>query len=372
MSDRILAGTRKGVFIIDRGTDRWAVTHHAFPGVPAPSVLHDPRDGTLYAGLGHGHFGPKMHRSADGGANWEEIACPVYPERPEDSDDVDPWTKKPREWKTKELAILQAGHPDTPGRIYCGTIPGGLFRSDDRGDTWQLDRNLWNHPLRPEWFGGGTEYPSLHSVCVNPTDPNHVVVGISCGGVWVTRDGGESWNVKAKGMRANFMPPEKADYENNQDPHFVVQCAAKPEHFWTQHHCGIWRSTDDCESWVEITEAGPSTFGFAVAVHPNDSNTAWFVPADNDTFRIPVDGKVVVTRTRDGGKSFDVLTEGLPQEHAFDLTYRHALDIDVDGSGEQLAFGSTTGSLWVTDNGGDTWQTISQHLPPIYAVRFAK
>ena len=149
-----------------------------------------------------------------------------------------------------------------------------------------------------------------------------------------------------------------------------MQCPTQPEHFWTQHHCGIWRSTDDCESWQEITKAGPSTFGFAVAVHPNDSDTAWFVPANNDTFRIPVDGKVVVTRTRDGGKSFDVLTEGLPQDHAFDLTYRHALDID--GSGDRLAFGSTTGSLWVTENGGDAWQTISNNLPPVYAVRFVK
>ena len=112
----------------------------------------------------------------------------------------------------------------------------------------------------------------------------------------------------------------------------------------------------------------PSVFGFGVAVHPREPDTAWFVPAVKDECRVPVDGKVVAARTRDGGKSFEVLREGLPQEHAYDLVYRHALDIDE--SGDRLAFGSTTGGLWVTENQGDSWTAISTHLPPIYAVRF--
>jgi hypothetical protein len=120
--------------------------------------------------------------------------------------------------------------------------------------------------------------------------------------------------------------------------------------------------------WEEIKEAGPSTFGFAVVVQPDDPDTAWFVPAIKDEKRIPVDGKVVVTRTRDAGKTFETLHNGLPQEHAYDLVFRHALDIDQ--SGNRLAFGSTTGSLWVSEDQGDTWQTISTNLPPVYCVRF--
>ena len=150
----------------------------------------------------------------------------------------------------------------------------------------------------------------------------------------------------------------------------MVQCAAAPEVFWSQHHNGVFRTTNGLESWHEIPNVQPSVFGFAVAVHPRDPKTAWFVPAVKDVKRIPVEGKVVVSRTRDGGNSFDVLTRGLPQEHAYDLVFRHAMDID--GTGERLAFGSTTGSLWVSENGGETWQTISTHLPPIYAVRFEK
>ena len=129
-----------------------------------------------------------------------------------------------------------------------------------------------------------------------------------------------------------------------------------------------YRDGDGCDSWHEIEKAGPSTFGFPTVVHPTEADTAWFVPAIEDEQRVPVDGKLVVTRTRDGGKSFEVLSEGLPQKHAYDLVYRHALDIDE--SGERLAFGSTTGSVWVTENQGDRWSLVTAHLPPVYGVRF--
>ena len=195
------------------------------------------------------------------------------------------------------------------------------------------------------------------------------MVGVSCGGAWRTEDGGETWEVAANGMRANFMPPELAGDPDTQDPHRIVRCASAPDMLWTQHHCGIFRSTDNGDSWSEITEAGPSTFGFAVAVHPADPETAWFVPAISDEVRIPVDGRMVVTRTRDGGETFDVLTHGLPKDQAFDLVYRHAFD--VDASGEQLLMGSTTGNLWWTGNGGDSWTTLSTNLPPVHSVRFS-
>ena len=79
---------------------------------------------------------------------------------------------------------------------------------------------------------------------------------------------------------------------------------------------------------------------------------------------------MVVNRTRDGGRSFDTLTRGLPQEHAYDLVFRHALD--VDETGRRLTFGSSTGSLWVSEDGGDSWTAVSSNLPPVYAVRFEK
>jgi photosystem II stability/assembly factor-like uncharacterized protein len=148
----------------------------------------------------------------------------------------------------------------------------------------------------------------------------------------------------------------------------LVQCSGMPDVWWVQHHNGIFRSADAGAQWNEIAGVKPSAFGFAVAVHPRDADTAWFVPAVKDEKRYAADGRVVVNRTRDGGKTFETLTRGLPQEHAYDLVYRHALD--VDATGDRLAFGSTTGSLWVSENAGDSWQTLSSNLPPIHAVRF--
>jgi hypothetical protein len=195
-----------------------------------------------------------------------------------------------------------------------------------------------------------------------------MLVGLSCGGAWVTRDEGTNWSVHSAGMRANFMPPERAEDPNIQDPHAIVRCAAQPDVLWCQHHCGIWRSTDNAARWNEITDVPISNFGFAVAVHPHDGDTAWFVPAVSDECRVPVDAALVVNRTRDGGRSFETLHAGLPHADCYDLVYRHGLAVGSDG--HNLLMGSTTGSLWASDDSGDRWTTISSHLPPIYAVRF--
>jgi hypothetical protein len=149
-----------------------------------------------------------------------------------------------------------------------------------------------------------------------------------------------------------------------------VQCQSHPDTLWVQHHNGIFKSSDGAASWTEIKNVQPSVFGFAVAVHPRAPETAWFVPAIKDEKRIPAAGKIVVNRTTNGGTTFKTLTKRLPQKHAYDLVFRHALDIDE--TGERLAFGSTTGSLWVSEDGGDSWQTASNHLPPVHAVRFEK
>ena len=367
MSNRIYAATRKGLFTIDRGPSGWRVARAAFLGSTAGLVHRDARTGDVFTTLGHGHFGSKLHRSTDDGETWKEIAAPVFPKKPEGHSDKDGMGKE-LEWDLKAIWALASGGPNEPGALWAGTIPGGLFRSTDSGATWSLVRPLWDHPKRREWFGGGADNPGIHSICVDPRDARRVLVAVSCGGVWMTLDGGETWECRADGMRAEYMPPDRARDPNIQDPHIMVQCASKPDAMWVQHHNGIFRTVDGAKSWTEITTASPSVFGFAVAVHPKEPDTAWFVPARKDEYRYPVDGKVVVSRTRDGGKTFETLRKGLPQEHAYDLTFRHALDIDATGN--RLAFGSTTGSLWVTEDQGDSWITVSEHLPPIYCVRF--
>ncbi|MCW8131303.1 MAG: exo-alpha-sialidase [Planctomycetota bacterium] len=363
MSETILVGTRKGVFTLKRGTSGWKIADVHFRGVPASIVTWDPRDRTMYAALGHGHFGVKMHRSSDDGKTWTEFKAPAYPELPSEE-------------QAKGVPVLHLvwelvpGGADEPGTLWCGTVPGGLFKSTNRGDTWTFVRSLWDDPLRKQWFGGGMERPGIHSISVHPKNSKHVALAVSCGGAWVTKDGGETWTIQAKGMRAGFMPPDQAENPAIQDIHRMAMCPANPEVLWAQNHDSMYHSGDGAKTWQELKDVKPSNFGFAVVAHPTDEKTAWFVPAEVDAKRVPVDGKVVVTRTRDGGQTFETLREGLPQEHAYDIVFRHCLDVDETGA--RLAFGSTTGSFWISENGGDAWQTVSNHLPPVYCVRFVK
>lgn len=358
--------TRKGLFTIERKKSGWEITGVDFLGDNVSLSRFDRRHGTEFAALDHGHFGVKLHRREPGG-QWEECATPTYPEKPEGLVDTDGWGKE-LPWTTMRIWALTPGAEDQPGTWWCGTIPGGLFRSDDHGDSWRLIESLWRHPARNRWFGGGADYPGIHSVLVDPRDSNIVRVAVSCGGVWTSRDGGENWACTADGMRAEFMPPEQAGDPEVQDPHMMVQCRSDPDRFWVQHHNGIFVSEDGSKTWKEVRGVEPSAFGFGVAVHPEHGDTAWFVPGIKDEQRIPVAGSLVVTRTRDGGKSFEILRDGLPQEHAYDLVLRHALALDA--SGERLAFGSTTGGLWASEDQGDHWHAISNTLPPIYAVSF--
>lgn len=356
MAKWLLAGTRKGLFIFEKnGTGGWQVSRTAFVGDPVNIVFFDDRDRTLYAALLLGHFGVKLRRTDDMGTSWHECGVPQYPTAAGGK-------------SLDEIWALEGAGADKTGSLWCGTIPGGLFHSDDRGETWTLNESLWQRPERANWFGGGKDEPGIHSVLVDPRDSNRVTVGVSCGGSWRTEDGGANWNLKSAGMHAAYMPPDRADDQSIQDPHLIVRCTESPDCLWTQHHNGIFRSVDDGESWQSIDEAGPSVFGFAVAVHPCNPQRAWFVPAVKDECRVPQDGRFVVTRTNDGGQSFDVLDQGLPTGDAYHIVFRHALAID--GSGEELAMGSTTGGLWTTADGGDSWQLISNDLPPIYSMRF--
>ncbi len=366
--DTLVVGTRKGVATVRKQRGEWGLYGMSFLGDPASAVLADPRDGTWYAALGHGHFGVKLHRSDDEGATWTEIGSPTYPPQPEGMVDVEPMGQRPIPWATQLAWVIEAGHPSEPGTLWCGTIPGGLFRSDDRGDSWRIVESLWNEPTRSQWFGGGYDYPGVHSIEIDPRDARMLNVGISCGGAWRTTDGGETWQV-GTGMRAGYMPPELAEVPHSQDPHRVARCAGDPDVLWCQHHSGIFRSVDNGATWTEVTDVAPSNFGFAVAAHPTDPSTAWFVPAVKDECRVPVDGRLVINRTDDGGRTFRQIGAGLPDRDCYDLVYRHALA--VDAGGEVIALGSTTGSLWISEDGGETVQAVSTHLPPILSVRFA-
>jgi hypothetical protein len=368
MTNRLLVATRKGLATVHRRPTGWEIDEKfAFLGAPVSIALHDPRSDYLYAALHHGHFGCKLHRSRDGGATWDEIPVPAFPPKPDDAPEVlCPMRKTPIPWSVEMLWSLATGAAE--GQLWCGTIPGGLFVSRDHGDSWQLVESLWNRPERAKWFGGGYDWPGIHSVCPDPRDPRRLAVAVSCGGVWCSDDDGATWACRADGMRAAYMPPEAAGDPDVQDPHLMVRSPSAPDTLWVQHHNSIFVTRDNCGRWEEVTAAEPYGFGFAVAVHPANPDVAWFAPAIKDELRVPVDGRFIVTRTRDGGRTFEKLSAGLPEGLACHLVYRHGLA--VDATGDVLAMASTTGSLWISENGGDSWTRLSAELPPVYAVAF--
>jgi hypothetical protein len=397
VSDRILLGTRKGLIVLDRMAAGWTAgrPHHA--GIPVSYAAHDPRTGMYWAALEHGHWGPKLSRSRDG-RTWEDAPPIRYPEgaryiegyESAEGESLPVWpgsaerAVRPRFAAARLLRIwtLEFGDASRPDRLYAGTIPGGLFVSDDGGETFELNRPLWDHESRggdlfegdgngrTYWFGGGAvvdgvSQPGIHSILVDPRDPRRVLVGVSCAGVLETTDDGVSWHGRNSGLEASFLPDPAPEW--GHDPHLVARCPAQPEQVWQQNHCGIFRSTDAAATWRLVSrEGGEPHFGFPIVVDEQDGATAWVVPARSDDRRM-ADGSLAVARTRDGGVSWEMLHNGLPRQDAYDTVYRHALDL----RGDRLAFGSTTGNLYVSEDRGESWQCLGTNFPPIYSVRFA-
>lgn len=368
-------GTRKGLFVVSGGAGRWRIGEPHFAGDPVTQLLLDPRDGACYAALRLGHFGIKLRKSLDDGASWQEIAAPAFPPKPTEG----PWKDDATPWSVDLIWGLESApapapslsSPSSPSSstLWAGCLPAGLFTSADGGASWQLVESLWMRPERKEWVGGGYDHAGIHSILIDPRDASHITVGISCGGVWQSRDAGQSWVNTSAGLQADYMPPERRGDPNVQDPHRIDQCAGTPDVLWLQHHCGLYRSRDGGLHWDALVAPAPSGFGFCVAAHPLDPLRAWVVPAHSDARRIPVDGRLVVNESRDGGASFVSHGAGLPQQDAYHLVYRHALAVSADG--QTLAMGSTTGGLWVSEDAGQSWFCVSNDLPPIAALRLA-
>ncbi len=353
-----MLGTRKGLITLNYDGKQWKHNQVHFLGIPVSLTFVDPVTGCWWACLDHGHWGQKLHRSEDRGKSWQEVEAPKFHEGMEVKPGV-----------TAAVRYLWAFNQARQGDhqvIYVGTEPGGLFRSYDNGDHFELVETLWHHPSRQEhWFGGGRDYPGIHSIVVDPRDNDRIHLGISCAGVFESHDAGETWMVRNSGLRADYLPDPHADV--GHDPHLLVSCPQQPDVMWQQNHCGIFRTADGANEWIEVTDPnGAAKFGFAVAVDHQDANQAWVVPAVSDEIRVAVDQALCVCRTDDGGKTWRELRNGLPQNNCYDIVFRHALD----NTDESLAFGTTTGNLFSSDDKGENWSMISHTLPMIYSVNF--
>ena len=348
----LLIGTPKGAFVLDGDDARhaWKLRGPLCEGWPIHDISVEPGSGALLAGGGSPWYGPAVWRSEDLGASWTHSSEGLT------YGDGGP--------KVKTVWNVTA----TDGLIYAGVEPAGLFRSRDRGATWEHVEGLTAHPTRPEWQPGNGGL-ILHSIVPHPADRDRVWVGISAVGAFETSDGGATWETRNKGVRADFHPDKYPDF--GQCVHKLVMAADGGEHLYQQNHCGVYRSSDGGRHWEEITKGLPSQFGFPIVAHPRDPKTVWTIPlTDADQGRYMPNASAGVWRTHDGGDSWVRSGEGLPERDAYVGVLREAMAVDrLDPVG--VYFGTSTGQVYGSADQGRTWSLVADNLPPIWSVEAA-
>lgn len=357
----LLTGTMKGAFVLrsDNTRQNWEVGGPYFPGRAIYAMAYDDRKGRkrLWAAVNSSYWGSYLSSSDDFGKTWTEPETygVKFPEEAENS--------------VKQIWQIVAGNPAEPNTLYCGVEPAALFRSDDAGETWSLVKGLYDHPHRPQWQPGGGGL-CLHTILPDPVNKDRMHIAISTGGVYRTDDGGKSWEVRNKGVRAQFLPPDQWYPEFGQCVHKIVSHPANPNRLFLQNHWGLYRSDNGADSWTDIANGVPSDFGFALEIDHNDPNTAYIIPLESDEFRCTPEAKLRVYRTSNAGESWQPLTNGLPQENAFETVLRDGMAGDTQQP-MGLYFGTRNGKLFGSKDGGESWNTIEEGLPAVVCVKTA-
>lgn len=351
----LLVGTKRGLFLgrADPARRSWELSSPRLEGREVYHAMLDPRDGrTAWAATRHAVWGAHIHRSEDRGESWEVLdTAPHYAD----------------ERGLKAIWALAPGPVSSPATLFAGIEPAGLFRSEDRGATWHGVMSLNDHPSNDTWqpAGGGL---ALHSILVDPEEERRIYCALSAGGVYRSEDWGASWIPINAGVRTDFLPDPRA--ATGQCVHKLRLHPAQPSRLYQQNHCGVYRSDDRGDHWVEITDGLPSEFGYALALDPVDADTAFVIPEESSHMRTTVGGRLRVYRTRDAGDSWRPLTAGLPQAHAYVSVLREAMaNDDLDPVG--VYFGTSSGHLFASRDGGESWELIFGYLPRILSVTAA-
>ncbi|HEV8192573.1 MAG TPA: hypothetical protein VGP82_13985 [Ktedonobacterales bacterium] len=351
----LLAGTKRGLFVLSsQDRKRWNVEATALSGTHVYNAVLDQRSGSRIFATDNGDFfGTFLRYSDDFGQTWQE------PERgiqfAEDSGE-----------KLKNIWLIEPGRADEPGTLYVGIDPASLWVSSDNGVTWELNAGLFEHPTRAEWQPGAGGL-CLHTIVPDYSNPQRMWIGISAVGCMRTDDGGKTWTFANRGTRAGFQPDIYPEF--GQCIHRFIQHPTQPNVLYQQNHCGIYRTDNAGEQWIDIQQDLPSEFGFPIALDTHNPETV-FVIVEGQS-RNNIGDQFTVYRTRDAGESWERLTEGLPGGENVRLgVLRHGMCADtLDPCGVYV--GTNTGQIFATNNAGDSWNLIADFLPSVYSVTAA-
>src|SRR5881392_2066053 len=376
---RVLAGTRKGAFILtsDGKRKNWKVDGPHFAGWEIYHMKGSPvGQNRIYASQTSAWFGQIIQRSDDGGKSWStpgggpatnpegmpmgESNKFVYDGVPGTHQWYD-GTQHP--WEFARVWHIEPSLND-PDTVYAGVEDAALFRSTDGGQTWQELSGLRKHPSGEHWQPGAGGL-CLHTILINPDDPNRIVIAISAASTFRTEDGGETWRPINKGLRSPELPDEER--EVGHCVHHVAMNPSRPDTLFMQKHWHVMRSDDGGDSWQKVSGNLPSDFGFPIEINANEPDTIYVVPIESDSEHVPPEGKLRVYRSRTGGNEWEALTKGLPQEHCYVNVLRDAMSVDsLDPGG--VYFGTTGGQVYASSDAGDKWNPIVRDLPAVLSV----
>jgi hypothetical protein len=354
----LLVGTRKGLFVLDGPPGgAFTIRRRAFVGEPVDYAMRDPRSGRVFVAVTSPFWGPRIWLSDDLEADdWRPAAGVGLPRGGDQA--------------LARIWVITPGDASDGERLFAGGDPGVLFESRDGGETWELNRPLWEHPTRPEWQrdSGGL---SVHSIAPWPGEPDRLALAISAAGIWLTDDGGASWRHGNRGIVADYLPADARADAISLCVHHVERAPLRPERLFMQFHGGVYRSDDAGETWSDIAGGLPSNFGFPIVVDPADSDSAYVIPVATAD-RVTPDGRVLVWETRDAGDTWTPHGDGLPDRDAYLQILRQAFDAAGAGPDLELYFGATSGELFGSADAGATWSTVAARLPAISSVRVGR
>jgi photosystem II stability/assembly factor-like uncharacterized protein len=361
---RVLVGTRKGAFVLtaDGKRDRWEVSGPHFAGWEIYHVKGSPVDpNRLYASQSSGWFGQIMQRSDDGGKTWAQVgngfAYATVPGTHQWYDGT------PHPWEFARVWHIEPSLTD-PDTVYAGVEDAALFRSVDGGMSWAELPGLREHGSGPFWQPGAGGM-CLHTILIDPGNPDRIFVAISAAGAFRTDDGGKTWRPINNGLRSDGLPDPAA--EVGHCVHRLAMHASRPNVLFMQKHWDVMRSDDAGDSWREVSGNLPSDFGFPIDVHAHEPDTVYVVPIKSDSEHFVPDAKLRVYRSRTGGNEWEALTNGLPQSDCYVNVLRDALAVDsLDSCG--VYFGTTGGQVYASADAGDHWATIVRDLPAVLSV----